>query len=107
MSHTSSKRAAAPETSLIGRFPAPMPLEIIAVDARLIVVDKPSGLLCVPGRGPDKQDSLLGRLQVEWPGVLLVHRLDRDTSGIVLFARDEEAQRMLARQFQERTVEKR
>lgn len=80
---------------------------ILFADARLIVADKPSGLLCVPGRGADKQDSLLIRLQADWGALHVVHRLDRDTSGVVLFARDSETLRVLARQFQERTVAKR
>jgi tRNA pseudouridine32 synthase/23S rRNA pseudouridine746 synthase len=83
-----------------------MSLEIIFRDARLLVVKKPSGLLCVPGRGADKQDSLLSRLLAAGEEALLVHRLDRDTSGLVLFARDEKAQQQFARQFQERTVNK-
>ena len=85
----------------------PMELKILLADARLIVADKPSGLLSVPGRGADKQDSLWSRLQAEWENLYVVHRIDRDTSGVVLFARDPEALRELARQFQERTTEKR
>ncbi|MCE9554847.1 MAG: RluA family pseudouridine synthase [Planctomycetes bacterium] len=84
-----------------------MVLRILSVDARLIVADKPSGMLSVPGRGADKQDSLWSRLQADWGKLHVVHRLDRDTSGVVLFARDHEALRDLARQFQERTVAKR
>ena len=71
-----------------------------------LVAEKPAGLLCVPGRGPEKRDSLLSRLQARFPDVLLVHRLDMDTSGIVLFARTPPAQRELSRQFAERTTEK-
>lgn len=84
-----------------------MLLRILSADARVIVADKPSGLLSVPGRGADKQDSLWSRLQADWGNLYVVHRLDRDTSGVVLFARDHAALRNLARQFQERTVAKR
>ena len=56
-------------------------------DDDLLVLCKPSGLLCVPGRGPDKQDCLSARAQLRWPGALVVHRLDQATSGLVLMAR--------------------
>jgi len=83
------------------------PLTILAADQRLLAADKPSGLLCVPGRGADKQDCLFTRLSAQWGELWVVHRLDRDTSGVVLFARDSAALAMLARQFQERSVAKR
>lgn len=83
---------------------APEPLH---VDDGLIVVDKPSGLLAVPGRGADKQDCLAARVQARWPDVLVVHRLDQATSGLMLFARGPDAQRRLARCFEERAVDKR
>ena len=75
-------------------------------DARLVVLDKPSGLLAVPGRGPDLQDCLAARVQGAIPGALVVHRLDRDTSGLMLMALDAEAQRHLGRQFEARAVHK-
>lgn len=83
-----------------------IPLPIVFVDEQLIVLDKPSGLLAVPGLGPENQDNLFDRVQREFPDALVVHRLDRDTSGLILFARNAESQRSLSRQFQERTVEK-
>ncbi|MEI2623815.1 MAG: RluA family pseudouridine synthase [Giesbergeria sp.] len=52
------------------------------------MLDKPAGLLCVPGRGPDKSDCLSQRAQRRWPGALIVHRLDQATSGLVLMARN-------------------
>ena len=63
-------------------------------------------LLAVPGLGPENQDNLAGRVQQEYPGALVVHRLDRDTSGLIVFARDPESQRRLSRQFHDRLVEK-
>ncbi len=84
-----------------------MQFTILACDRWLIVLDKPAGLLAVPGRGPDKQDCLAARVQVEFPDALVVHRLDRDTSGLMVMARGIESQRVLARQFEERAVQKR
>lgn len=80
---------------------------IIHRDARLLVLDKPSGLLSVPGRGPDLQDCLAVRVQREFPTAVVVHRLDRDTSGLMLMALDPEAQRHVSRQFESRAVRKR
>ena len=76
-------------------------------DADLLVLAKPAGLLCVPGRGPDKQDCLSARAQQHWPGALVVHRLDMATSGLVLMARNADTQRALSQAFADRTVEKR
>lgn len=69
--------------------------------------DKPSGLLAVPGRGPDKQDCLSARAQAAFPDALVVHRLDMATSGIVVMARGPEAQRALSTAFEKRRVHKR
>jgi len=82
--------------------PAPLYL-----DDDLLVVDKPAGLLAVPGRGPDKADCLSARVQAAWPGALVVHRLDMATSGLVVFARHAEAQRRLGHAFAMRAVDKR
>jgi tRNA pseudouridine32 synthase/23S rRNA pseudouridine746 synthase len=76
-------------------------------DDDLLVLAKPPGLLCVPGRGPDKQDCLSARAQAHWPGALVVHRLDQATSGLVLMARHIEAQRRLGDAFAQRRVDKR
>lgn len=80
---------------------------IIFRDDHLLVLDKPSGLLAVPGRGPELADCLSARAQASFPTALVVHRLDRDTSGVFLMALSPQAQRELGRQFEARTVEKR
>ena len=82
-------------------------MEIVHVDADLIVVNKPPGLLSVPGRGPDKQDCAISRVQVHYPEALTVHRLDMATSGLLLMARGPEQQRLLSAEFRERHVRKR
>lgn len=71
------------------------------------MVDKPAGLLAVPGRGEDKQDCLSARVQREYPDALVVHRLDMATSGLMVFARGAEMQRVLSHMFREREVTKR
>ena len=83
------------------------PLTPLHTDNALLVFDKPAGLLCVPGRGPDKQDCLSARAQARWPDALIVHRLDMATSGLVLMARGIEAQRALSLAFEKRRVHKR
>lgn len=82
------------------------PLEVLHADAHILVVNKPSGLLSVPGRGPHLADCLLSRLQGAFPDVLLVHRLDRDTSGVMVFALSRHGQRHLGLQFEKRHVKK-
>jgi tRNA pseudouridine32 synthase/23S rRNA pseudouridine746 synthase len=71
------------------------------------VLDKPAGLLAVPGRGEDKQDSLSLRAQRLWPDARVVHRLDMATSGLFLMARGLAMQRLLSRAFEQRAVAKR
>ena len=83
------------------------PFDLVHLDESLLVVNKPAGLLSVPGRGPDKQDCLSNRLLVSFPTALIVHRLDMATSGLMVFALGVEMQRLLSRMFHERTVEKR
>ncbi len=77
-------------------------------DEALLVADKPAGLLTVPGRTDDKLDCLWTRLREEHPDhpILLVHRLDRDTSGLIVFAKTPEAQMRLGRSFEKRKVDK-
>lgn len=82
-------------------------LAIAHADDFLIVIDKPSGLLSVPGRGLDKADCAFSRLQSEFPDVLTVHRLDMATSGLLLFARSKDMQRALSGLFAGGEVEKR
>jgi tRNA pseudouridine32 synthase/23S rRNA pseudouridine746 synthase len=81
-------------------------LPIVHADEQLLVLDKPSGLLAVPGKGPDLQDCLSARVQAMYPGALVVHRLDRDTSGLIVMALSLDAQRALGRQFEARTIAK-
>lgn len=80
---------------------------IVFQDDQLLVLDKPSGLLAVPGRGPELQDCLSARLQRQFPEARVVHRLDRDTSGLMVMALSLVSQRRLNAQFAARTVEKR
>ena len=80
---------------------------VLYQDERLLVVDKPAGLLCVPGRGADKADCLATRVQALCADALVVHRLDMATSGLVLFARGAAMQRALSIAFAERQVHKR
>lgn len=82
-------------------------LQVIHEDADLVVLDKPSGLLCVPGRGADKQDCLSARALQRWSDALVVHRLDMSTSGLVLMARGAQMQRALSQAFAEQRVDKR
>ncbi|MET3493092.1 RluA family pseudouridine synthase [Variovorax boronicumulans] len=76
-------------------------------DPYLLVLEKPAGLLCVPGRGDDKQDCLSTRAMRQWPDALVVHRLDMATSGLVVMARGLAMQRALSAAFAERRVHKR
>ena len=82
-------------------------IEPIYVDETLLVVDKPSGLLAVPGRGADKQDCLSARVQSRYPDALIVHRLDMATSGLMVMARGAAMQRALSMAFAAREVRKR
>lgn len=82
------------------------PIRVVYADDALLAVDKPCGLLSVPGIGPDKADCLVARLQAAYPGTRIVHRLDRDTSGIMVLARNAEVHRHLSVQFQDRHVRK-
>ena len=76
-------------------------------DEHLLVLDKPSGLLSVPGRGEDKQDCLSRRVQAHYPDALVVHRLDMATSGLMLMARSPAVQKALGLLFERREVHKR
>lgn len=82
------------------------PLQILFQDAELLVIDKPSGLLSAPGRGEEKQDCALTRCQLDYPDALLIHRLDMDTSGLLVLARTPSSHRTLSRQFEERRIKK-
>ncbi|MDD3530429.1 MAG: RluA family pseudouridine synthase [Gallionellaceae bacterium] len=86
---------------------SPAHLAVVHADAALLVLDKPAGLLAVPGRGPDRQDCLSARAQATWPDALVVHRLDMATSGLLLMARGAAMQRRLSMAFAARAVGKR
>ncbi len=88
-------------------LPPTEPLDIVHVDATLIVVDKPSGLLSVPGRGEAKQDCVITRLQRNFPEAMIAHRLDMSTSGLLVVARGEAAQKAMYKLFRDRAVDKR
>ena len=79
-----------------------MNIDVVYSDAHLSVLNKPSGLLSVPGRGEDKQDCLIARAQQAWPDALTVHRLDMATSGLVVVARGADVQRQLSQAFAQR-----
>jgi tRNA pseudouridine32 synthase/23S rRNA pseudouridine746 synthase len=82
-------------------------LRLLFLNPDVIVVDKPPGMLSVPGRGADKQDSVAFRLEKIFPSCRTVHRLDMETSGLLLFARHRDAQRQWQRAFEQRQVKKR
>ena len=79
---------------------------VLYADPWLLALVKPSGLLSQPGLGPALADSLISRAHCRWPEARLVHRLDRDTSGLILLARDAKTHRALSVAFAERRVRK-
>lgn len=84
-------------------------IEIVDEDQQLVVINKPGGLLSVPGRGADKQDCVTSRLRQIYPEMIeqpSVHRLDMYTSGLMVVAITREAHRHLNRQFEQRLVDK-
>jgi tRNA pseudouridine32 synthase/23S rRNA pseudouridine746 synthase len=97
------------DRSLIPDFaydPPSTPLQFLHEDAAILVLDKPAGLLSVPGKLDGRQDSLLTRLQSARWDALLVHRLDCDTSGVIIFARTKQAQGFLGQEFEQRRARK-
>ena len=86
--------------------PPEAPLVFLHDDHEVVLVDKPSGLLSVPGKGEHLADCLITRVQAVFPQALLVHRLDRDTSGVMVFALTPHAQRHLGLQFEKRQTKK-
>ena len=82
------------------------PIRLIYEDTDLLLIDKPHHLLSVPGRHPLNHDSLIRRLQPRYPDVQAVHRLDLDTSGLMVVPKHRESLSELARQFQRRQIEK-
>lgn len=81
-------------------------LDIVFSDKFLLAVCKPAGLLSVPGRGEDKADSLASRVQAEYPDALVAHRLDRDTSGLLIFPRGAKMHRQISLMFEKREMQK-
>lgn len=81
-------------------------IEVLHEDSDLLFVNKPAGLLSVPGKTPDLADCLLTRLEIAFPTVRLVHRLDRDTSGVMVFALTAHGQKHLGQQFEARVPKK-
>ncbi len=90
-----------PKLKLIIKYVPPINtgLDIVYQDEYLIVLNKPNGLLSVPGRGVDKQDCLISRVNQEYPTALVVHRLDMSTSGIIVLALNKEVHRQLSKLF--------
>jgi tRNA pseudouridine32 synthase/23S rRNA pseudouridine746 synthase len=82
-------------------------LDIVYQDDHLLVLNKPSGLLTVPGKAPEHKDSLQLRAQRVFPTSTIVHRLDMATSGLLIMAMNKEAHRHLSRQFETRKTQKR
>ncbi|RCU49954.1 RNA pseudouridine synthase [Corallincola holothuriorum] len=93
--------------SLIAYHPPTMPaFDLLYGDDQLLVFNKPSGLLTVPGRAIEHRDSLALRVQRIWPEARIVHRLDMATSGLIVMAIGADAQRKLNRQFETRATAK-
>lgn len=81
-------------------------LHVLYQDEHIIAVNKPSGLLSVPGKAPEHNDSIMSRIKAEFPNAECVHRLDMATSGVIVVALNKEAERELKRQFREREPKK-
>jgi tRNA pseudouridine32 synthase/23S rRNA pseudouridine746 synthase len=95
--------------SLIPDFsydPPTGPLVLLHEDAHILVVDKPAGLLTVPGKLAGRADCLITRLRAARWDALTVHRLDCDTSGVIIFARTKTAQGFLGQEFEKRRARK-
>lgn len=82
-------------------------LEVLHADEAMLVVNKPAGLLSVPGRGEDRQDCLAWRVQQRFADALIVHRLDMATSGLLVMGRGAAMQRALSMAFAQRETDKR
>ena len=86
--------------------PKHLGLDILFKDEHLVVVNKPFGLLSVPGNAPEKKDCMVSRCQMELGDIFVPHRLDMSTSGIILFARQKEALRAMNKLFASRKIDK-
>jgi tRNA pseudouridine32 synthase/23S rRNA pseudouridine746 synthase len=89
------------------RPPANSGLNILYKDDHLLIVNKPAGLLSVPGKGSDKQDCMISRVQAEYPQALITHRLDMATSGILVIALDAKTHSLVSQLFQHKQIHKR
>ena len=83
------------------------PLPVIHADEHILVLDKPSGLLTVPGNRPERADCLESRARLDYPEARIIHRLDMDTSGVIILALTAAAQRNIGLQFEKRRTRKR
>lgn len=93
--------------SVLSRYNPPQTaLSVLYQDDDLLVLDKPSGLLSVPGKSAEHADSLETRAKTTYEDALLVHRLDMETSGVFIMARTKNAQRHLGLQFEHRNAKK-
>lgn len=81
-------------------------IRILQEDTEFLLIDKPTRLLSVPGRHPQNRDSVISRLEADYPGVSIVHRLDFDTSGVMVIPRNKPALSHISKQFQARSVSK-
>ncbi|MEL7480838.1 MAG: RluA family pseudouridine synthase [Pseudomonadota bacterium] len=88
------------------RPPPPQPIPVLYEDEDLLIVNKPAGLLSVPGRGPEKADCLQSRIGAQCGDVWVVHRLDMETSGLMVFARSPTLQRAMSALFEGRQIQK-
>lgn len=95
------------DTDTLGILPATQePYELVYQDHDLVIVNKPTKLLTVPGRHPQNNDCLVSRVQMQFPTAMVVHRLDYDTSGLVILPLNKAALSNISQQFQARTVVK-
>jgi len=88
------------------RPPPAGPLPVLQADGHILVLDKPSGLLTVPGNRPDRADCLEARARIDFPEARIIHRLDMDTSGVIVLALTAHAQAHIGKQFEKRQTEK-
>lgn len=95
-----------PSREAHGSLPRGDGWRVMHMDSCIVVVEKASGLMSIPGVSPSAKDSLLSRISNHIPGVRIVHRLDRDTSGVMVLARDAESHRILSVAFEKREVSK-
>jgi len=81
-------------------------LDVLYVDEAVLVLNKPSGLLSVPGKHPDHKDCLQSRAVAAYPSATTIHRLDMETSGIIVMALTREAHAHIGKQFERRKTKK-